>query len=139
MQAISRRTLNTFFEWILNQFRGKGGRRLAGIKSTNTFGIYWKVFRLVHERATGEKIQSKINRQMHRVSNTSYLPTKSYLPSFFDPSLLLTSSHPCQLECGRHPHQQQLVSSSPNSGTHSWWFWSLSLRVQSWYQLEVQR
>ena len=54
MQAISRRTLKAFFEWTLNQRQGKGGRRLAGIKSASTLGTYWKVFRLVHERETGE-------------------------------------------------------------------------------------
>jgi hypothetical protein len=74
MQAISPRTLKAFFDWMLNQRRGKGGRRLAGIKSANTLGTYWKVFRLVHERATSEKIQGKINRQIHRVSSASYLP-----------------------------------------------------------------
>ncbi|CAG8980240.1 hypothetical protein HYALB_00009822 [Hymenoscyphus albidus] len=67
MQAISRRTLKAFFDWMLNQRRGKGGRRLTGIKSANTLGTYWKVFRLVHERTIGEKIEGKINRNMHRV------------------------------------------------------------------------
>ncbi|CAG8982679.1 hypothetical protein HYALB_00000958 [Hymenoscyphus albidus] len=67
MQAISLSTLRAFFDWMLNQRRGKGGRRLAGIKSANTLGTYWKVFRLVHEKAVGEKIEGKINRKMHRV------------------------------------------------------------------------
>lgn len=67
MQAVSRRTLKAFFEWILNQRQGKGGRRLAGIQSASTLGTYWKVFRLVYERATGEKIEGKMNRHMHRV------------------------------------------------------------------------
>ncbi|KAH8787515.1 C2H2 finger domain protein [Hyaloscypha sp. PMI_1271] len=67
MQALSYRTLKAFFEWMLNQRQGKGGRRLAGIKSASTLGTYWKVFRLVYERATREKIEGKLNRQMHRV------------------------------------------------------------------------
>ncbi|CZR69582.1 uncharacterized protein PAC_19482 [Phialocephala subalpina] len=46
---------------------GKGGRRLAGIKSASTLGTYWKAFRLVYERANGEKIEGKMNRHMHRV------------------------------------------------------------------------
>jgi hypothetical protein len=71
MQAPSRRTLKAFFEWMLNQRQGKRGRRLAGIKSASTLGTYWKVFRLVHERAIGEKIEGKLNRQMHRVSTAS--------------------------------------------------------------------
>jgi len=67
MQVVSCRTLKAFFEWILNQRQGKGGRRLAGIQSASTLGTYWKVFRLVYERATGEKIEGKMNRHMHRV------------------------------------------------------------------------
>src|SRR5436190_23599087 len=79
MQAISRRTLKAFFDWMLNQRRGKDGRRLAGIKSANTLGTYWKVFQLVHERVTGEKIEGKINRKMHQVGSASCLPAESYL------------------------------------------------------------
>jgi hypothetical protein len=71
MHVISRRTLKAFFEWILNQRQGKAGRRLAGDKSASTLGTYWKVFRLVRERATVEKIQGKINRQMHRVISSN--------------------------------------------------------------------
>jgi len=67
IEAISRRTLKAFFEWILNQRQGKGGRRLAGIQSASTLGTYWKVFRLVYERANGEKIEGRMNRHMHRV------------------------------------------------------------------------
>ena len=80
MQAISRRTLKAFFEWMLNQRQGKGGRRLAGIKSASTLGTYWKVFRLVHERETGEKIGGKMNRHMHRVS-TAPLSAPSIQPA----------------------------------------------------------
>jgi hypothetical protein len=68
MQTISHRTLKAFFDWLLNQRRGKGGRRLKGVKSSDSLGTYWKVFRLVHERATGSKIDGKLNRKMHRVS-----------------------------------------------------------------------
>jgi hypothetical protein len=77
MEAISRRTLKAFFEWMLNQRPGKGGRRLVGIKSASTLGTYWKVFRLVHERATGERIEAKMNRHMQRVSSASRLPAQS--------------------------------------------------------------
>ena len=71
-----------FFDWALNQCRGMGGRRLDGIKSANTLGTYWKVFRLVHERATGEKIEGKINRKMHRVGSGSCLPAES-CPNYY--------------------------------------------------------
>ena len=78
MHAISRRIFKAFFDWMLNQRREKSRRRLAGIKSANTLGIYWKVFRLVYERATREKIKGKLNRNMHRVSN-AFLSTSSIL------------------------------------------------------------
>jgi len=71
MQAISHRTLKAFFDWLLNQRRGKGGRRTKGVRSSDTLGTYWKVFRLVYERATDEKINGKTTRKMHRVSCTS--------------------------------------------------------------------
>lgn len=67
MLAVSRYSLRAFFDWMLNQRRGKRGRRLAGIKSANTLGTYWKVFRLVYERATGNKINGKLSRNMRKV------------------------------------------------------------------------
>ncbi|KAI9769856.1 MAG: hypothetical protein M1840_003850 [Geoglossum simile] len=67
MRDISLRVINAFFDWLLNQRRGKGGRRVRGVRSANTLGTYWKVFRLVHERATGEKIRGEINRKIHRI------------------------------------------------------------------------
>ncbi|OCK73803.1 hypothetical protein K432DRAFT_311992, partial [Lepidopterella palustris CBS 459.81] len=30
-------------------------------------GTYWKVFRLVYKRATGVKLDAKLNRSMHKV------------------------------------------------------------------------
>lgn len=62
MQALSRRTLKAFFEWMLNQRQGKGERRLACIQSASTLGTYQKVFWLVYERVTGKKIEWEINR-----------------------------------------------------------------------------
>lgn len=38
MQVVSRRTLKSFFEWMLNQRQREGGRRLAGIQSASTLG-----------------------------------------------------------------------------------------------------
>ncbi|KAI9774180.1 MAG: hypothetical protein M1839_001882 [Geoglossum umbratile] len=67
MKDISLCVINAFFDWLLNQRRGKGGRRVRGVRSANTLGTYWKVFRLVHERATGEKIRGEINRKIHRI------------------------------------------------------------------------
>jgi hypothetical protein len=77
LPAVPRRTLKAFFEWMLNQRQGKVGRRLAGIQSASTLGTYWKVFRLVYERAAGEKIEGKMNRHMHRVSSIACLPAQS--------------------------------------------------------------
>ncbi|KAI9889389.1 MAG: hypothetical protein M1814_005325 [Vezdaea aestivalis] len=59
--------LYSFFTWMLNQRRGKDGRRLRGTKIASSLSTYWKQFRLVFERATSEKIDPKVNRQMHRV------------------------------------------------------------------------
>jgi hypothetical protein len=56
-----------FFNWLLSQQRGKGGRRRRGTKYASSLGTYWKVYRLVFERATETKIDSKMNRSMHRV------------------------------------------------------------------------
>ncbi|KAI9761204.1 MAG: hypothetical protein M1840_002004 [Geoglossum simile] len=67
IRDISLCDINAFFDWLLNQRRGKGGRRVCSIRSANTLGIYWKVFRLIHERATGEKIRGEINWKIHRM------------------------------------------------------------------------
>ncbi|EED11909.1 conserved hypothetical protein [Talaromyces stipitatus ATCC 10500] len=65
--ALSAKFLGTFLEWVLNLRRGKGGRRLRGIKTKSSLQTFWKVFRLVHERATGDKIDPVTTRQMKRV------------------------------------------------------------------------
>ncbi|KAJ5507903.1 hypothetical protein N7527_010046 [Penicillium freii] len=59
--------LYTFLDWALNQRRGKNGRRLPGIKRKSSLETFWKVFRLVFERATSGKIENRMNRQMRRV------------------------------------------------------------------------
>ena len=66
-KALSTRQLYNFFDWCLNQKVGKNGRRKRGIKKKSSLGTYWKVFRLVFERATEEKIHPKLNRSMHKV------------------------------------------------------------------------
>jgi hypothetical protein len=68
MRDISLRVINAFFDCLLNQRRGKGGRKVRGVQSANTLGTYWKVFRLVYERATSEKVIGDINQKIHRVS-----------------------------------------------------------------------
>ncbi|KAH8710290.1 hypothetical protein GQ44DRAFT_714462 [Phaeosphaeriaceae sp. PMI808] len=65
--TVSVATLHTFFDWLLGQRRGKGGRKRRGTKLTSSLGTYWKVFRLVYERATGVKLDGKMNRSMHKV------------------------------------------------------------------------
>ncbi|KAF2844244.1 hypothetical protein T440DRAFT_436700 [Plenodomus tracheiphilus IPT5] len=60
-------TLYTFFDWLLNQRQGKGGRKRRGTKFASSLGTYWKVYRLVYERATSAKLDQKINRSMHKV------------------------------------------------------------------------
>ncbi|KAI2959645.1 hypothetical protein CBS147352_10781 [Aspergillus niger] len=57
----------TFLDWVLNLRRGKDGRRLPGIKCKSSLDTFWKVFRLVYERETSNKITKQMNRQMRRV------------------------------------------------------------------------
>lgn len=65
---ISLWVLYGFFDWVLNQRRGKGGRKLRGTKTSSSLGNYWKFFRLVYKSKTGSKIDTKVNkRQAHRV------------------------------------------------------------------------
>jgi len=70
---VSVSTLYTF-NWILDQRQGKGGRKRRGIKFASSLGTYWKVYRLVYERATGCKLDGKKNRSMHRVGRPCYTP-----------------------------------------------------------------
>jgi hypothetical protein len=51
IRAITLPLLYSFFDWMLDQRRGKGGRRVCGIKSSSTLGTYWKIFRLIYEEA----------------------------------------------------------------------------------------
>ena len=65
-----------FFDWILSRKSGKKGRKLQKIKKRSSLGTYWKVFRLVFERARGDKLDANLNRKMHRVPTSLSLPTK---------------------------------------------------------------
>jgi len=56
---VSRNLLRSFFDWLLNQKTGKGGRRMRGTKHKSSLGTYWKLYRLVYERATGDKIKGQ--------------------------------------------------------------------------------
>ncbi|KAF2844126.1 C2H2 finger domain protein [Plenodomus tracheiphilus IPT5] len=65
--TVSVTTLYIFFDWLLGPHRGKGRRKRRGTKLASSLGTYWKVFRLVYERAAGVKLDGKINRSMHKV------------------------------------------------------------------------
>ena len=52
--------LYSFFEWLLSQKLGKGGRRRRGTKHNSSLGTYWKLYRLVYQRATGTQGPSRI-------------------------------------------------------------------------------
>ena len=67
-EDITLRLLDSFFDWMLSQKYSGDGRRLRGIHKKSTLETYWKVYRLVYERATGSKMGGQITRQMHRVS-----------------------------------------------------------------------
>jgi len=66
-QTVYAGLLFSFFDWLLSQKKDKRGRRKPGTKHKSSLGTYWKLYRLVYERATGEKIDGKLNRVMHRV------------------------------------------------------------------------
>ncbi|CAH0031470.1 unnamed protein product, partial [Clonostachys rhizophaga] len=58
--------LCNFFNWRLNQKVNKDGRKLCRIKKKSSLSIYWKVFQLYVKRATGDKIDPKLNRKIYR-------------------------------------------------------------------------
>lgn len=55
------------FEWVLNQKAGKRANRRYGTKHKSSLGTCWRLFCLVYERVTGNKIKGKMNRGMHEV------------------------------------------------------------------------
>lgn len=71
--------MHTFLDWVLNLRRGKDGRRLPGTKCKSSLDTFWKVFRLVYERETSNKITTQMNRQMRRVrSNKPCADAQNY-------------------------------------------------------------
>jgi len=66
-QTVHAGLLYSFFDWLLSQKTGKRGRRKRGTKHKSSLGTYWKLYRLVYERATGQKLNGQMNRVMHRV------------------------------------------------------------------------
>ena len=66
-RKVSLRILYSFFDWLLNQKRTPNGRLMRKTKHKSSLGTYWKVYRLVYERATGKKINGPLNRGMHKV------------------------------------------------------------------------
>ncbi|EMD84663.1 hypothetical protein COCHEDRAFT_1167444 [Bipolaris maydis C5] len=50
---------------LLNRMEDQWNQLLSCLR--NRIGTYWKVFRLVYERATGVKLDGKMNRSMHKV------------------------------------------------------------------------
>ncbi|KAH0419558.1 hypothetical protein CcaCcLH18_14355 [Colletotrichum camelliae] len=69
--TISLGLLYNFFDWFLSQKVGKDGRKKRGIKKKSSLGTYWKVFRLVFERAVGDKIDQKLNRNLAKKHDLS--------------------------------------------------------------------
>ncbi|KAJ5086714.1 hypothetical protein NUU61_008021 [Penicillium alfredii] len=66
-QRLSIPILYNFLDWVLNLRRGKNGRKVPGIKCKSSLDTFWKVFRLVYEKTTSDKIGKQMNRQMRRV------------------------------------------------------------------------
>jgi hypothetical protein len=61
IEDITPRSIKAFFDWVLNQCRGKAGRRGKGVKSEDSLGTYYKVFWQVCQRATSTKIGGEHN------------------------------------------------------------------------------
>ncbi|KAF2105306.1 hypothetical protein BDV96DRAFT_655764 [Lophiotrema nucula] len=59
--------------WIERQWNGQSvgtdGKRRRGIKQRSTLETYWKLFRLVYEMNTSERLDGKLSRQMHKVGD----------------------------------------------------------------------
>ncbi len=73
-ESVSLKFLYFFFDWMLSQKEGKKGRKKRGTKKSSSLGTYWKVYRLVYERATGDKLNATMNRRMHRVGRPLLVP-----------------------------------------------------------------
>ena len=71
-QRIDVHKLYAFFNWVLNQRRGKDGRRRQGLKYRSSLETYWKIFRLVYEREMQEKISRETSRRLNK--NVYYHP-----------------------------------------------------------------
>lgn len=65
--SVSIGLLYNFFAWKLNQKTNEEGRKLRGTTKKSSLGTYWKLFRLAFERATNDKLDPKLNRNMHKV------------------------------------------------------------------------
>jgi hypothetical protein len=85
-KSLSIKLLYSFFDWRLNQKLGKDGRIIRGTKKKSSLGTYWKVFRLMFERATGEKVDPKMNRGMHKVFSlcSRLISTLTHLHRYFE-------------------------------------------------------
>jgi hypothetical protein len=77
--TVSVQSLYVFLDWLLSRRESKEDkegrkRRLRGTKFASSLETYWKVFRLVYERATNLKLDGKLNRTMRRVCIPSRFP-----------------------------------------------------------------
>ncbi|KAG9247325.1 hypothetical protein BJ878DRAFT_532639 [Calycina marina] len=70
---------------MLDQCRGKKGRRVCGIKSSSTLGTYWKIFRLIYDEANDANTTASSTarctgyRKEHKLSNKKRGKTAVYL------------------------------------------------------------
>lgn len=74
-QQLNYRVLYTFFYWMLNQRRGKEGRRRQGIKYRSSLITYWKNFRTVYEL----KMEKKVDKETSRLINKCVRPISQWL------------------------------------------------------------
>lgn len=77
MRELTPQVVKAFFAWLLNQRRGKGGRRVKGLESEDSMKTYYKYLRLACERATGGKVfegEKGPDRMAGRVRQLTLLP-----------------------------------------------------------------
>ncbi|KAF2012894.1 hypothetical protein BU24DRAFT_425506 [Aaosphaeria arxii CBS 175.79] len=67
MKSLTVGDVASFFQWKLDQRKGKGGRKLRGIKNASSLKTYRKQFLQVHRRITGKDMDSELVGQTRMV------------------------------------------------------------------------
>jgi hypothetical protein len=71
MDSITIGDIDSFFEWRLNQDKGKKGRRLPGIKTASSLDTFRKQFLGVYRDYTGKDMDRKLMKTTLNVSHNA--------------------------------------------------------------------